>query len=54
MRLAGIKRVLVISSVDVRDINLPPPSYYTAADLEATKWVYGPPTALRCARWPTR
>lgn len=40
LQLASIKRVLVISSVDVRDITQPPPSYYSAADLEASKWIY--------------
>lgn len=41
MEIAKLKRVLVISAIDVRDRSKPAPSYYTEDDSKASDKMWG-------------
>lgn len=40
MRIAGIRRLIMISAIDNRDMSQPPPPYYTAADIELSEKIH--------------
>ncbi|EEB05357.1 fungal protein [Schizosaccharomyces japonicus yFS275] len=38
---AGLRRFLVVSACDNRDMDKPVPAHYTNEDIEASKWIHG-------------